>query len=304
MTSTEQKLREALEKIQIATDVPQHKRDDTEFLRACASIAQAFANAALAAPSAGETAEHDMLKLIDERDDAEQALSHAYFLVTGRSPEWSNLFGHQDALGEIEDALIVLRKSIPRATPTEPAETGGQTLKLPREIALRLSSREDGGLRICSDDVPGLIMSGRDIPAMLRDLPLALADLIAHNGITTTLPEAPREVELAAIGRNRGWLIGKLNKIANTGQGVEPDHWAFRCMARTVAREILDRISSSPQRPKMTEAEAWELLAREYERATLNKSAEFIRLAGYHGAVATNLAVAAILRAANGEEHG
>jgi len=68
------------------------------------------------------------------------------------------------------------------------------------------------------------------------------------------LPEAPREVELAVIGRNRGWLIGKLYKIANTGQGVEPDHWAFRCMARTVAREILDRISSSPQRPKMTEA--------------------------------------------------
>lgn len=43
-----------------------------------------------------------MGQLIDERDGAEQALSHAYYLLTGRSPEWSNLFGHKEALEEME----------------------------------------------------------------------------------------------------------------------------------------------------------------------------------------------------------
>jgi hypothetical protein len=60
--------------------------------------------------------DRETLKLIDERDAAEQALSQAYYLVTGRSPEWSNMFGHKEALDEIEDTLIILRKSIPAPT--------------------------------------------------------------------------------------------------------------------------------------------------------------------------------------------
>ena len=40
------------------------------------------------------------LQTIDERDAAEEALSQAYYLITGHSPEWSNLFGHQEALPE------------------------------------------------------------------------------------------------------------------------------------------------------------------------------------------------------------
>lgn len=34
--------------------------------------------------------ERSIEQLVTERDDAEQALSQAYYLVTGRSPEWSN----------------------------------------------------------------------------------------------------------------------------------------------------------------------------------------------------------------------
>lgn len=59
--------------------------------------------------------ECQMLQLIDERDDAEQALSQAYYLVTGRSPEWSNKFGHQDALEEIGDAMALLKDSLRQA---------------------------------------------------------------------------------------------------------------------------------------------------------------------------------------------
>ena len=31
-----------------------------------------------------------------------------------------------------------------------------------REITIRLIPREDGGIRVCSDDIPGLILSGPD----------------------------------------------------------------------------------------------------------------------------------------------
>lgn len=40
-----------------------------------------------------------------ERDDAEAAISKAYELVTGRQAEWSNLFGYEQALEEISEAL-------------------------------------------------------------------------------------------------------------------------------------------------------------------------------------------------------
>jgi hypothetical protein len=52
------------------------------------------------------------LQTIDERDRAEEALSQAYFLVTGRSPEWSNLFGHDEAIEDIDDAQKSLRAEI------------------------------------------------------------------------------------------------------------------------------------------------------------------------------------------------
>jgi hypothetical protein len=42
----------------------------------------------------GSIEEKSHLQTIDERDRAEEALSQAYFLITGRSPEWSNLFGY------------------------------------------------------------------------------------------------------------------------------------------------------------------------------------------------------------------
>lgn len=52
-----------------------------------------------------------MLKVIDERDAAEQALSQAYYIITGNSPEWSNNFGHAEALQEITDAVTLLKSA-------------------------------------------------------------------------------------------------------------------------------------------------------------------------------------------------
>jgi chromosome segregation ATPase len=52
------------------------------------------------------------LQTIDERDRAEETLSQAYFLITGRSPEWSNLFGYDEALEDIDDTQKCLRAEI------------------------------------------------------------------------------------------------------------------------------------------------------------------------------------------------
>lgn len=56
--------------------------------------------------------ERSMLQVIDERERASEALSQAYYLIIGKSPEWSNLFGHSQALEEIDDAQTLLRKEI------------------------------------------------------------------------------------------------------------------------------------------------------------------------------------------------
>ena len=54
----------------------------------------------------------DQDQLISERDEAEEALSQAYFIVIARSPEWSNNFHYSEALEEISDACAVLRETV------------------------------------------------------------------------------------------------------------------------------------------------------------------------------------------------
>ena len=55
-----------------------------------------------------------ILEVIDERDLAEHAFSQAYYLITGKSPEWSNHFGYAEAIEEINDAQKLLRASVKR----------------------------------------------------------------------------------------------------------------------------------------------------------------------------------------------
>lgn len=83
-----------------------------------------------------ETVRHDpyearILEVIDERDAAEQSLSQAYYLVIGESPEWSNNFGHQQALDEIDDALKLLRQ-VAKEQASQP-----DLVRLARELILK-----------------------------------------------------------------------------------------------------------------------------------------------------------------------
>lgn len=53
--------------------------------------------------------ERALEQLVDERDQAMEFGSQAYYLVTGISPEWSNLRGYALATQEIDEALQLLR---------------------------------------------------------------------------------------------------------------------------------------------------------------------------------------------------
>jgi hypothetical protein len=62
------------------------------------------------------------LQVLAERDRAEDALSRAYQIVVGKEPEWSNYWGHKDAIEDIEDAMYDL-KHAPRNTDAAKGET-------------------------------------------------------------------------------------------------------------------------------------------------------------------------------------
>lgn len=69
---------------------------------------------------------------IDQRDAAEEALSQAYFLVIGESPEWSNIFGYSHVVKAIDDAQSLLRQTINNHAQTL------TTLKLARDALEKL----------------------------------------------------------------------------------------------------------------------------------------------------------------------
>lgn len=48
-------------------------------------------------------------------------------------------------------------------------------------FAVMFERRENGGLRVWSDDVPGLFLSGADAHAVLSDVVQALETLLEHN---------------------------------------------------------------------------------------------------------------------------
>lgn len=60
--------------------------------------------------------EKSHLQSVTERDEAQESISHAYYLITGRSPEWSNNFGFKQALEEIDECQTLLRCEIGRLT--------------------------------------------------------------------------------------------------------------------------------------------------------------------------------------------
>jgi hypothetical protein len=48
------------------------------------------------------------------------------------------------------------------------------------KITVRFEPRPDGGLRVYSEDVPGLVLSSLDIDGVLEDVPAALSTILSE----------------------------------------------------------------------------------------------------------------------------
>lgn len=79
-------------------------------------------------------------------------------------------------------------------------------MESPKRFYLICERREDGGLRVTSPEVPGLILSGADPREVLRDVAPAIDMLARHNGIEPIwdqigpMPSDPAlEAKLASI---------------------------------------------------------------------------------------------------------
>lgn len=89
---------------------------------------------------------------IGERDEAEDAVSQIYFEITGISPEWSNLFGYEQAIEEIKDKVNALKAAYRSSTPTPGGMTGGWTKEngVELEAAWRMMEKKGPHYDTCS----------------------------------------------------------------------------------------------------------------------------------------------------------
>lgn len=119
-----------------------------------------------------QQAEQALEQVITERDEAEEAAGDFYHAITGKSPEWSNVFGYKEALEEIEAAK-------------EQAEQ--ENLKLREIISKSVAALGNGSaaLPTCSleffANVPNeirLTIQAKDQKA--RELEAALKDIATH----------------------------------------------------------------------------------------------------------------------------
>jgi hypothetical protein len=99
----------------------------------CVEIATDALNGKEIAPDSKD--ERDMLQLIDQRDMAEECINDIYFMMTGRSPEWSNLFGYGEALDELTVARQLLGDAA-KAPDPRIAELNGTIEQKIHEIAI------------------------------------------------------------------------------------------------------------------------------------------------------------------------
>ncbi|EOC3061182.1 ead/Ea22-like family protein [Cronobacter dublinensis] len=65
-----------------------------------------------AAQKCGAELEESELQLMEERDNAEEALPDMYQAATGERPEWSNWFGYADAVDAVTDRVAELEAGI------------------------------------------------------------------------------------------------------------------------------------------------------------------------------------------------
>ena len=83
-----------------------------------------------------DAVDRQLSQAINERDEAEAALSDAYRAVCGREPEWSNNFHYREAINDMRDASSVQYSDNPEAQ----SASDDQILEQHREVLVNTQS--------------------------------------------------------------------------------------------------------------------------------------------------------------------
>lgn len=164
-----------------------------------------------------------------QRDDAEQALSQAYYLVTGSSPAWSDTFGHEQALEDIGEAVAALKSALKTALAHPPLRAREETAELAKNLRKWAAVFREHPI---PSDPKGEFLS--------VDLETA-ADLILSSTSgqewrdISSAPKDGRELWLWQPGREKATVgVWIKESVTNNGQAVwmlyggrviEPTHW-------------------------------------------------------------------------------
>jgi len=62
-------------------------------------------------------------------------------------------------------------------------------------VSVTIEDRDDAGLRVFSDDLPGLILSGQDRAKVLRSIAPAIQALFEHKGLTSVTVHATTSLD-------------------------------------------------------------------------------------------------------------
>lgn len=144
-----------------------------------------------------EKEERAHIRTIDQRDDAEKALSDMFSAVTGRGPEWSNNFGYPEAIEEVEATIAELVRA---------ASEGGAALSASqaREAGMREALTAARGRIVTLSKKADLIVADhRDTQEVLAAIDAALSPAQPSQGA-----DIARELaELIAIPHTEpGWM--------------------------------------------------------------------------------------------------
>lgn len=184
-------------------------------------------------------------KAVDERDSAEEAMSQAYYVVTGKSPEWSNLFGYEQANEEIADVVAVLKQVAKTAT-IDVAAWDGMAAKLAaseervKQAGLQVDEERDNLMYVCDTAWAELERGGQDPKDKTLSMSSAIRSIVDYN----TALRAECVATRAAVPQDGGDWIRIEDCKSSTGLfGGE------RITAMLAARRVtdaLDKLNTPP----------------------------------------------------------
>lgn len=183
---------------------------------------------------------------------------------------------------DVELADEIARAAI--AAMNEPDHANVAPVEAPEKVTpslefcarIRASSREDGGLRIWSDDLPGLILSHKNPSAVWRDLGPAIAGLISHKGIPSAAIAAMNEGRTEAEWRKQTGPWAHLTKeqtdelIASCVAAKAAENAELREALTAILSDILEYERINNLAPNLGRENCWDSVTR--ARALLSRS--------------------------------